>query len=183
MTRRGSLVYYLASWICGGLFLTVACICRSGLRPGNGNRSHRGGRRDHHDVFSGSGFLRVSVGIVCVSAAAFHALAARGEPLAVGAGRDRSLCAIDLGSALGVARHRRRGVARRGPPGRCSTFSRCARHRRKSPIAWLACGCNQRRSSIPNSPSFSQRRIVKSFLVAQASACGGWSERGRACSN
>ena len=24
MTRRGSLVYYLTSWICGGLFLTVA---------------------------------------------------------------------------------------------------------------------------------------------------------------
>lgn len=24
MTRRGSLVYYLTSWICGGLFLTIA---------------------------------------------------------------------------------------------------------------------------------------------------------------
>ena len=33
MTRRGSLVYYLASWICGGLFLTVAMYLREQASP------------------------------------------------------------------------------------------------------------------------------------------------------
>jgi hypothetical protein len=33
MTRRGSLVYYLASWICGGLFLTVAMYLRERASP------------------------------------------------------------------------------------------------------------------------------------------------------
>lgn len=34
MTRRGSLVYYLASWICGGLFLTVAMYLQERAAPG-----------------------------------------------------------------------------------------------------------------------------------------------------
>jgi hypothetical protein len=33
MTRRGSLVYYLASWICGGLFLTVAMYFQERASP------------------------------------------------------------------------------------------------------------------------------------------------------
>jgi hypothetical protein len=33
MTRRGSLVYYLASWICGGLFLTVAMYLQERAAP------------------------------------------------------------------------------------------------------------------------------------------------------
>ncbi len=33
MTRRGSLVYYLASWICGGLFLTIAMVVREHFSP------------------------------------------------------------------------------------------------------------------------------------------------------
>ena len=33
MTRRGSLVYYLTSWICGGLFLTVAMYIRERTSP------------------------------------------------------------------------------------------------------------------------------------------------------
>jgi predicted membrane-bound dolichyl-phosphate-mannose-protein mannosyltransferase len=33
MTRRGSLVYYLASWICGGLFLTVAMYLQEKASP------------------------------------------------------------------------------------------------------------------------------------------------------
>ena len=33
MTRRGSLVYYLASWICGGLFLTVAMVLQERASP------------------------------------------------------------------------------------------------------------------------------------------------------
>jgi hypothetical protein len=33
MTRRGSLVYYLTSWICGGLFLTVAMYLRERASP------------------------------------------------------------------------------------------------------------------------------------------------------
>jgi hypothetical protein len=33
MTSRGSLVYYLASWICGGLFLTVAMFLREQASP------------------------------------------------------------------------------------------------------------------------------------------------------
>src|SRR5579862_71414 len=33
MTRRGSLVYYLASWICGGLFLTVAMFLQEKASP------------------------------------------------------------------------------------------------------------------------------------------------------
>ena len=33
MTRRGSIVYYLASWICGGLFLTVAMYLRERSSP------------------------------------------------------------------------------------------------------------------------------------------------------
>jgi hypothetical protein len=33
MTRRGSLVYYLTSWICGGLFLTVAMAIRETVSP------------------------------------------------------------------------------------------------------------------------------------------------------
>ena len=33
MTRRGSLVYYLASWICGGLFLTVAMFLQERASP------------------------------------------------------------------------------------------------------------------------------------------------------
>jgi hypothetical protein len=33
MTRRGSLVYYLTSWICGGLFLTVAMYLRERAAP------------------------------------------------------------------------------------------------------------------------------------------------------
>ncbi len=33
MTRRGSLVYYLASWICGGLFLTLAMFLRERFSP------------------------------------------------------------------------------------------------------------------------------------------------------
>ncbi len=33
MTRRGSLVYYLASWICGGLFLTVAMYLQEQASP------------------------------------------------------------------------------------------------------------------------------------------------------
>ena len=33
MTRRGSLVYYLASWICGGLFLTVAMYLQERVSP------------------------------------------------------------------------------------------------------------------------------------------------------
>ena len=33
MTRRGSLVYYLASWICGGLFLTVAMFLQEMASP------------------------------------------------------------------------------------------------------------------------------------------------------
>ena len=33
MTRRGSLVYYLASWICGGLFLTVAMYLQESASP------------------------------------------------------------------------------------------------------------------------------------------------------
>jgi hypothetical protein len=33
MTRRGSLVYYLASWICGGLFLTVAMYLQERASP------------------------------------------------------------------------------------------------------------------------------------------------------
>lgn len=34
MTRRGSLVYYLASWICGGLFLTIAMYLQERASPG-----------------------------------------------------------------------------------------------------------------------------------------------------
>ena len=33
MTRRGSLVYYLTSWICGGLFLTVAIYLQERASP------------------------------------------------------------------------------------------------------------------------------------------------------
>jgi uncharacterized membrane protein (UPF0136 family) len=33
MTRRGSLVYYLASWICGGLFLTLAMYLQERTSP------------------------------------------------------------------------------------------------------------------------------------------------------
>ena len=33
MTRRGSLVYYLTSWICGGLFLTVAMYLQERTSP------------------------------------------------------------------------------------------------------------------------------------------------------
>jgi hypothetical protein len=33
MTRRGSLVYYLSSWICGGLFLTVAMFLQEMASP------------------------------------------------------------------------------------------------------------------------------------------------------
>lgn len=33
MTRRGSLAYYLASWICGGLFLTIAMYIREQVSP------------------------------------------------------------------------------------------------------------------------------------------------------
>src|ERR1700730_15090225 len=33
MTRRGSLVYYLASWICGGFFLTVAMFLQEKASP------------------------------------------------------------------------------------------------------------------------------------------------------
>jgi hypothetical protein len=33
MTRRGSLVYYLASWICGGFFLTVAMYLQERASP------------------------------------------------------------------------------------------------------------------------------------------------------
>ena len=33
MTRRGSLVYYLASWICGGFFLTVAMYLQESAAP------------------------------------------------------------------------------------------------------------------------------------------------------
>jgi hypothetical protein len=33
MTRRGSLVYYLASWICGGFFLTIAMFLEERARP------------------------------------------------------------------------------------------------------------------------------------------------------
>ena len=33
MTRRGSLVYYLASWICGGLFLTVVMYLQERASP------------------------------------------------------------------------------------------------------------------------------------------------------
>ena len=33
MTRRGSLAYYLASWICGGLFLTVAMYLQERASP------------------------------------------------------------------------------------------------------------------------------------------------------
>jgi hypothetical protein len=33
MTRRGSLVYYLASWICGGFFLTVAMVLQEKASP------------------------------------------------------------------------------------------------------------------------------------------------------
>jgi hypothetical protein len=33
MTRRGSLVYYLASWICGGLFLTVLMYLQERASP------------------------------------------------------------------------------------------------------------------------------------------------------
>jgi hypothetical protein len=33
MTRRGSLVYYLTSWICGGLFLTVAMYLQERVSP------------------------------------------------------------------------------------------------------------------------------------------------------
>ncbi|HWF12282.1 MAG TPA: hypothetical protein VG272_00990 [Candidatus Acidoferrales bacterium] len=33
MTRRGSLVYYLASWICGGLFLTIAMFLQERASP------------------------------------------------------------------------------------------------------------------------------------------------------
>jgi hypothetical protein len=33
MTRRGSLVYYLTSWICGGFFLTVAMFLQEKASP------------------------------------------------------------------------------------------------------------------------------------------------------
>jgi len=33
MTRRGSLVYYLASWICGGFFLTIAMFLQEKTSP------------------------------------------------------------------------------------------------------------------------------------------------------
>src|SRR5579871_4175770 len=33
MTRRGSLVYYLSSWICGGFFLTVAMYLQERASP------------------------------------------------------------------------------------------------------------------------------------------------------
>jgi hypothetical protein len=33
MTRRGSLVYYLTSWICGGLFLTIAMFLQQHAQP------------------------------------------------------------------------------------------------------------------------------------------------------
>ena len=33
MTRRGSLVYYVASWICGGLFLTIAMYLQERASP------------------------------------------------------------------------------------------------------------------------------------------------------
>jgi hypothetical protein len=33
MTHRGSLVYYLASWICGGLFLTIAMYLQERAAP------------------------------------------------------------------------------------------------------------------------------------------------------
>src|ERR1700686_4482021 len=33
MTRRGSLVYYLTSWICGGFFLTVAMFLQESASP------------------------------------------------------------------------------------------------------------------------------------------------------
>ena len=50
----------------------------------NGDRSNRRGRRDHHDVFPGAGFLRVSFRRVCVFAAAFHAIGC--TPKASGSG-------------------------------------------------------------------------------------------------
>lgn len=33
MTRRGSLVYYLTSWICGGFFLTIAMFLEERAQP------------------------------------------------------------------------------------------------------------------------------------------------------
>jgi hypothetical protein len=33
MTRRGSLVYYLSSWICGGFFLTIAMFFQERVSP------------------------------------------------------------------------------------------------------------------------------------------------------
>src|SRR5580692_4530765 len=42
----------------------------AGFARGDGDRTYGGGRGDHHDVFSGAGFLRVSICRVRIFAAA-----------------------------------------------------------------------------------------------------------------
>ena len=133
MTRRGSLVYYLASWICGGLFLTVAMYLQERASPeGMGIGPSGAGAAIITRIFWCWFFarfcrwcLRFCCGFPCAGC----------TPRASGSGRwpgSFSLC-HDLGSALGVARDGRGGVARRWPPDRSFTFSRRARHRRTSP--------------------------------------------------
>ena len=85
MTRRGSLVYYLTSWICGGFFLTIAMFLQERARPEEmGSSPERRRRGNPYHVFSRPDFWCVSFGSVRVPAAANHGLASCGKTVGVG---------------------------------------------------------------------------------------------------
>ena len=174
MTRRGSLVYYLASWICGGLFLTVAMYLQERASPeGMGIGPSGAGAAiitTYFLVLIFCAFLSlVFAFLLRLSMRWLHAESLWQWALA----GDRSLFADDLGSALGVTRDGCRRTARRGAPDRSFTFSRRARHRRTPRAARLARGRAQCCGSVSNSPSLlAESRIVRRFQVAQASVCG-----------
>ena len=144
MTRRGSLVYYLASWICGGFFLTVAMFLQERFSPtGMGFRT-LGGRALAIiiiDLLSRFDFLRVPLASVRLPVKASDDLASCREHLAMVSGRHDSCAADGLGSSRGIARNRRDGAARRGKPDRDLSVSRSAWNCRTSRFTCPARGC------------------------------------------
>src|ERR1039457_6505768 len=131
MTRRGSLVYYLASWICGGFFMTVAMFLQEQFAPqGMGIGP------------SGAGAVILTTYFLILIFRAFFSVVfafllrlsmdwLHAKTLGMGSGRDDSLTADGPGSVLGVSRGGCGGAAGRVAPGGRRTLSRLAPERGK----------------------------------------------------
>src|ERR1700704_5980303 len=132
MTRRGSLVYYLTSWCCGGLFLTLAMYVRETVSPAGMGIGP-----------SGAGVAIITTYFLVLIFCAFLSLLfafllrrlmswLRAEKLWQWALAGPALALPMAWGVRWAARNGRVWFARRVASGRCFSFPRRARHRRAS---------------------------------------------------